>query len=231
MPSPSPRFSVVEPTLNEAGPVARTLAAAREAMGPDAEIIVSDGGSVDGTRGAARLRAHVIDAPTGRGAQLNAGAEGATGQVLVFLHADTRLEPGCAAAIDQALADPRVAGGCCRFAVDPPAGRDPRYRLLEAGVNLRTRLFRTATGDQVIFARRDAFRAAGGFPEVPLFEDVGLARRLRSVGRFRVARTRAFTSRRRWERRGFWRTVFWHWALRLGHAVGISPRRLARWYR
>lgn len=224
-------MAVVVPTLNEEASVEGALRSARRALGPHADLVVADGGSSDATRRLAAARARVVRAPPGRGGQLNAGARAADGaDVLLFLHADTRLSPGAGLAIRRALRDPAVAGGCLRFAVDPPAAGSLRYRLLETGVNLRTRLFRTATGDQAIFVRRSAFEAVGGFPDEPLFEDVGLVRRLRRQGRFRPVPAVARTSRRRWERRGFWRTVLTHWTLRAGHALGIPPRRLARWY-
>lgn len=162
--------------------------------------------------------------------QLNAGAARAQGDVVVFLHADTSVEACSGRRIADALSSSGVSGGCHRFRVRPPAGRFTRYALLEIGVNLRTRLFRTATGDQAIFARRDRFWKVGGFPDYPLFEDVTLVRRLRRVGSFERVDASAHTSRRRWESRGFWRTVALHWALRTAFHLGVGPQRLAAWY-
>lgn len=189
-----------------------------------------DGGSEDHTREVAARHARVILQTGGRGAQLNAGAARAQGDVLVFLHADTSIEACSGRRIADALSSFGVSGGCHRFQVEPPAPRLTRYALLEAGVNLRTRLFRTATGDQAIFARRDRFWEVGGFPDYPLFEDVTLVRRLRGVGRFERVDASAYTSRRRWENRGFWRTVALHWILRMAFHCGVSPERLAAWY-
>lgn len=222
--------SVVMPTLNEERRVARALRSAREALGPDVELVVADGGSRDGTRRRAAELARVLTAGPGRGAQLNAGARAASGRVLVFLHADTRLPPDAGAELRRALGRPGVVAGCFRFAVDPPAPVLSRWHLLEAGVRFRTRLFRTATGDQAIFATRRAYRAAGGAPDWKLFEDVELVRRLREVGRFVPLEAPAPTSRRRWEAEGFWRTVATHWLLRAGYLIGVPPDRLARWY-
>ncbi|MFQ5689717.1 MAG: TIGR04283 family arsenosugar biosynthesis glycosyltransferase [Gemmatimonadota bacterium] len=228
---PRPTFSVIVPSLNEEGTIERTLLAARSALGESAELVVADGGSRDRTRFRAAPHARVISVRRGRGAQLNAGALEARGDILLFLHADTRLERGTGLRILRALEDPAVVGGCCRFALDPPARFPSQFLLLQAGVNLRTRLFRTATGDQAIFATRAAFERVGGFPDYPLFEDVAFVRSLRRVGRFRPISSAAHTSRRRWERRGFWRTVWLHWILRTAFWLRVSPHRLETWYR
>lgn len=226
--------SVVVPALDEADLLPGTLRAARAAFGASAELVVVDGGSEDGTPAAAEGLARVVRSAPGRGRQLNAGARVARGEVLVFVHADTMVEERAGADLERALRDPGTAGGCLRFALPPrPAGgrlRRAADALLEAGVRARTRLFRTATGDQVIFARRSAFEAVGGYPEVPLFEDVELVRKLRRQGRFRVLAARATTSRRRWEERGWLRTVLLHLALRGAFHLGVPARRLAAWY-
>ncbi len=227
---PRPRFSIIIPALEEETRIAETIVAARTAYGDDCEILVVDGGSADRTREVAARHARVILKTGGRGAQLNAGAKRAAGNVLVFLHADTSVEACSGRKIADALSSTGVAGGCHRFRVQPPAARFTRYALLEAGVNLRTRIFRTATGDQAIFARRDRFWEAGGFPDYPLFEDVTLVRRLRGIGRFERIDATARTSRRRWEDRGFWRTVALHWILRTAFHLGVRPERLSAWY-
>lgn len=224
-------FSVVVPTLDEEDRVEGALRSARRALGPDAELLVVDGGSGDETRRRAGRRARVLEAGPGRGAQLDAGARAARGRILIFLHADSRLPTGAVPAIRRALGRPGAVAGCFRFALEPPGPRLSRWTLLEAGVRLRTRLFRTATGDQTIFATRAAYREAGGAPDWELFEDVELVRRLRQVGRFVPLGIEAPTSRRRWEREGFWRTVAAHLLLRLGYRLGVSPSRLARRYR
>lgn len=224
------RFSVIVPALNEADRIGAALTCARRALGKEAELIVVDGGSHDGTDRVAAARATVLRGERGRGRQMNTGARAACGEVLLFLHADTRLAPGTGARILACLEDPGVVGGCCRFGVDPPPSGLDRFRLLELGVNLRTRLFRSATGDQAIFARAEAFRAVGGFPAFPLFEDVVLVRRLRRHGRFRPVDAVARTSRRRWEGEGFWRTIALHWLLRAAFWAGVSPDRLAARY-
>jgi rSAM/selenodomain-associated transferase 2 len=229
-PSVGATISVVVPARNEAAVLRRPLEAARRGFGPDAELIVVDGGSTDATPDVARGLAQVIAGPSGRGAQLNRGARRATGEILVFLHADTLVPPDAGERVRDALVRPERAWGCFTFALTPVSKPWSLYRLLEGAVRVRTQLFRTATGDQVLFSSREAFEAVGGFPATRLFEDVEMVRRLRRLGRMEVLDAPARTSRRRWEREGFWRTVLRHWALRAGHALGLDPDRLARTY-
>ena len=226
---PSARYSIVIPTLNEEENLPRAIESARIAYGSDCEIIVVDGGSTDATRDVARRHGRVLVRGAGRGSQLNAGAARATGEILVFLHADTRVAPESEREIQRLLRDERVAGGCHRFRVDPPAA-SLRFRLLETAVNLRTRIFKTATGDQAIFVPRSRFQEVGGFPDYPILEDIGFVRRLRSSGRFVPIEAAAHTSRRRWDEGGFVATVLLHLGLRLAFRLGASPRSLARWY-
>jgi len=214
-------ISVVIPTLNEQGAVAAAIASVR---GDAAEILVVDGGSEDETCAeAAAAGATVMAASRGRGAQLAHGARRASGDWLLFLHADTRLEAGWAEAL-RAL-DAGVAGGAFRFAVDSPR---TVFRAIEIGVRLRCALLRLPYGDQALFARREAYAACGGFPPLPLMEDVAFVRRLRRTGRLAFPHPRAFTSARRWERDGILATTFTHLRLLSLYAAGRSPERLAR---
>ena len=226
-------LSVVVPTLNEASWIGPTLERARSVLGPGAELIVVDGGSVDDTRDRARDAGadRVLECEASRGRQLNVGTRAARGRVLLFLHADTRLAEGSRETILEAVAGGADLG-CHRFGVYPSPERFGRWRLLEGAVNLRTRIFRTATGDQAIFATRSHIRKTGGFPDQPLFEDVAfVARSRRAGGRFRVLPVTARTSRRRWESAGFLTTALLHLALRTAHALRVPPGRLAEWYR
>ena len=215
-------ISVVIPSLDEEGRVGDSVRSVRD----DAEVIVVDGGSTDGTRvEAAAAGATVIASERGRGTQLAAGARAAGGEWLVFLHADTRLEAGWAGALRSLPA--AVVGGAFRFALDPPRRR---YRWLEAGVALRCRLFRLPYGDQGLFARREVYFAMGGFRPLPLMEDVDFARRLARAGPLAFPAVRAFTSARRFERRGMLATSLRNlWLLAL-YSAGRSPARLARLY-
>lgn len=217
-----PAVSVVIPTLNEQAGVA---AAVQSAIA-EAEVIVVDGGSLDATVGAALASgAAVVTAARGRGRQLAAGAERAAGDWLVFLHADTRLEPGWAQALSGL--SPEVVGGAFRFAVDSPRAS---YRWIEAGVRLRCRLFGLPYGDQAIFARREAYRRAGGFAPMALFEDVDFVRRLRRVGRLTFPAVKALTSPRRWEKRGVLSTTLCNWWLIGLYSAGANPSWLERTY-
>ena len=186
-------ISVIVPTLNEAPVLAATLERARQ-PGVD-EIIVADGGSTDTTRAvAAGLADVVLSAPRGRALQMNAGAQRARGEVLVFLHADTLLPDGFASAIGAALADPRVIGGRFDVRLEPSS---PLLWLTGELINLRSRLSRIATGDQAIFLRRAVFERLGGYAPIPLLEDVELTARMKRAGRVACLRQRVSTSSRR----------------------------------
>ena len=216
------RISVVIPALDEESNLAAAIASVRA----DAEVIVVDGGSRDGTIAAALAAgARVLLGPRGRGRQLGAGAAAARGGWLVFLHADTRLESGWAAAL-LALGE-GVAGGAFGFAVDSPRRA---FRWIETGVRLRCALLRLPYGDQAVFARRAAYERAGGFAPLPLMEDVDLVRRLRRVGALAFPPVRAVTSARRWEERGLVGTTLLNWTLLGMYALGWPPERLAKLY-
>jgi len=218
----SPRLSVVIPCLDEEQLVE---AAIRSAGGAD-EIIVVDGGSRDRTcERATAAGALVLSSPRGRGLQLDCGARRASGDWIVFLHADTRLEPGWPAAL-RGLG-PATVGGAFRLVVDSPRWA---YRCLELGVSARCRLFRLPYGDQALFVRREAYASTGGFPPFPLMEDVALVRRLHRLGRLELLALRAFTSPRRWERHGLVATSLRNWWILALYAAGCPPERLERLY-
>jgi rSAM/selenodomain-associated transferase 2 len=221
------RLSVIVPTLDEEATIALTLAQARRPG--EVELVVVDGGSRDGTVHAARpLADRVLDAPRGRAAQMNAGAAAARGAVLLFLHADTRLPDDYPALVADALAPADVVGGRFDLRLDAPG---LAYRVIERLIGLRSRLTGVATGDQAIFVRRDAFVRVGGYPAIPLMEDIALCRALKRAGRMVALRDVVVTSARRWQRDGLVRTVALMWMLRLAYYAGVSPARLARAYR
>jgi len=222
------RLSVVIPALDEASNLARLLPDLDRAC-PGAELLVVDGGSRDGTAAvvAGRPGVRLVPSARGRARQMNAGARAAAGDVLLFLHADTWLPDGATPLIEGALADPAVVGG--RFDVR----FDTRRRVLRTVawfMNARSRATSICTGDQAIFVRRAAFEAVGGYPDIPLMEDIELSRRLRARGRLAALRARVTTSARKWEREGPLRTIGLMWTLRLLHFFGVAPARLHRWY-
>jgi len=222
------RLSIVIPALDEAPNLSRLLPDLARGC-PDAEVIVVDGGSRDGTADVVGRHpgARLLASERGRARQMNAGARAAAGDVLLFLHADTWLPEGAAAAIEDAVADTEVAGGRFDVRFDSPR---PVFRLVAAFMNARSRASGICTGDQAIFARRSVFEAVGGYPDIPLMEDVELSRRLKRLGRVRALRLRVTTSARKWEREGPLRTIGLMWALRLLHFFGVAPARLHRWY-
>jgi rSAM/selenodomain-associated transferase 2 len=227
-------LSIIIPALDEEATIARAIRSCREA-GP-CEVIVADGGSRDRTMEIARGEADaVIAAPRGRAAQMNAGAAVARGNVLLFLHADTLLPGGSVPAVLVALQDPGVIGGAfrVRLVASPGAGRYVRAALWVTGrmIGARAGVARAFTGDQAIFVRVEAFRAVGGYPEIPLMEDVELSRRMRRAGKTALLSLRVQSSGRRWEAWGPLRTVLFMWRLRIGYLLGRTPSRCADAYR
>jgi len=228
-PADRPAISVIVPALDEVATLPRALAPLQSARGRDAEIIVVDGGSRDGTpRAAHALSDRVLSAPRGRALQMNLGAELAGGRVLLFLHADTFLPSGWAAMVRDALEARGREWGRFDVRLD---GAHPMLRVVERAMNLRSRLSGIATGDQAMFATRAVFEAVGGFPRIALMEDIALSRALRSRSRPACLRAAAVTSSRRWERNGIARTIALMWRLRLRYALGADPDGLARLYR
>ncbi len=225
---PGPTVSVIVPAWNEARRLPALLDALEACRPAAREIVVADGGSADGTADLARGRARVIGVPRGRAAQQNAGAAVADGEVLWFVHADSVPPPDAVGQIQAAIAG-GAAGGCFRV-VFPPAERrrHPLLPAIERGIDLRTRVTRSGTGDQGLFVRREVFDRLGGLPPWPLFEDVHLAAGIRRTRRAAVCRGPLETSARRWLEHGPARTMARMWALRLGYMAGVPPARLAR---
>ncbi|MGE0423327.1 MAG: TIGR04283 family arsenosugar biosynthesis glycosyltransferase [Reyranellaceae bacterium] len=213
-------LSIVVPTLNEAGSIVSALKRLEPLRRRGAEVIVVDGCSDDDTAALARpLADRVIDAPRGRASQMNAGAAAATRDMLLFLHADTVLPDDA-----DALVHAGQAWG--RFDVRI-AGRHPLLRLVASMMNIRSRLSGVCTGDQAIFVRRALFTEIGGYPDIPLMEDIALSKALRRRARPSCLRQRVTTSGRRWESRGVMRTILLMWRLRFDYWRGVDPRILA----
>ena len=223
-------ISIIIPVLNEAQQIQSLLQDLRN-LPAVAEIIVVDGGSTDGTADLARQFGAVRVLEFGRASralQMNAGATAAQGEVLLFLHADVRLPVTALADIGVALHAERVAGGCFPFAFPDSVPRT--YRVYAWGINLRTRWFQTATGDQAIFVRRAVFEKLGGYQTLPLMEDISLFNALKRLGRVAVLPRPVSVSPRRWQQHGLVRTGLLMYALRFGYWLGVSPVRLKQFF-
>ena len=222
------KLSIIMPVLDEGEGIAPTLDALGDMRALGAEVIVVDGGSRDATIQRARLRTdRVLSAPRGRALQMNAGAAKATGDVLLFLHADTRLPRHADLVVLTGLERSGRAWGRFNVKIE---GRSPLLLLVGWLMNLRSRLTGIATGDQAIFVRRDTFQAIGGFAEIPLMEDVALCKRLKRVSRPLCLSERVVTSGRRWEKNGVLNSIILMWRLRLAYFFGADPKELARQY-
>ncbi|MGE3977609.1 MAG: TIGR04283 family arsenosugar biosynthesis glycosyltransferase [Nitrospira sp.] len=224
-------ISVIIPTLNEEKTIRQTLSYL-----PMAEIldaIIVDGGSTDQTISIAEVfcaeasNARIVTAPAGRARQMNEGAKAGRGDILLFLHADTRLPAEATLMIEEALTDPAVVGG--RFDVTFDS-RSAVGTMISTLMNRRSRLSGIATGDQALFVRRHVFEQLGGFADIPLMEDIEFSRRLKRTGQMVALHQKVTTSFRRWEQQGPLRTILLMWALRFMYWVGVSPHRLKNFY-
>ncbi len=223
-----PRFSIIVPVLDEGRAIEAALGALQPLRAAGHEVLVVDGGSADETaRLASPLADRVLASQRGRALQMNAGAAASRGDVLLFLHADTRLPEAALEAIEAALGRGDRAWGRFDVCID---GRAALLPWVAALMNARSRATGIATGDQAMFVTRAAFAAVGGFPAIPLMEDVALSRALKRISPPACLRARVTTSGRRWERDGTLRTILLMWRLRLAYALGADPRRLARRY-
>jgi rSAM/selenodomain-associated transferase 2 len=222
-----PALCIVVPVLDEA----RTLAPRLKALQPfrerGARVVVVDGGSQDDTFAIAQAHADlVLLAPRGRASQMNTGAAACPADVLLFLHADTELPANADVLVRRATLAPFAWG---RFNVRIASDR-PLLSVVAAMMNCRSRWTGIATGDQALFVRHDLFRSIGGFPDLPLMEDIAISRLLKRHGPPACLSERVTTSARRWERHGVWRTIWLMWRLRAAYFLGADPARLAEHY-
>lgn len=220
-------ISVIIPTLNEAAELPSLL----ETLSPSGtlEVIVADGGSQDDTRAIAQqYGATVVHSAAGRARQMNAGAAAAMGKTLLFLHADTRLPQKFPHLVQQTLAQPGVALGAFDLSID---GTLPGLRWVERGVRWRSRWFSLPYGDQALFLRTDTFWQLGGFPEVPILEDLKLVRKAQTLGKVAIAPAVVSTSARRWEALGVWQTTLINQGVLIAAGLGVPLERITQFYR
>lgn len=219
----APATTVIIPVLNEAASIGETIAEIPAGW----QVVVADGGSTDGTPGIAeQAGAVVITSDAGRATQMNAGAADATGDVLLFLHADTRLPDDVEQVIAKFYASDRVWG---RFDMQL-SGEHAAFRMIESMMNVRSILTGICTGDQALFMKRATFESLGGYADIPLMEDIEISRRLRRLSWPFCASASVRSSSRRWEQGGILRTVLLMWSLRLRYFLGASPDELVRRY-
>jgi rSAM/selenodomain-associated transferase 2 len=222
------RLSVIIPALNEAAAITATLQALQPLRRRGNEVILVDGGSQDRTVDLGRpLVDRVLLAQTGRATQMRAGAAAATGSVLWFLHADTTAPRHADKLIIKALQQDRTVWG--RFDIQLSQTR-LLLKCVAWMMNLRSRLGGIATGDQGVFVMRRIYEDVGGFPDIPLMEDIALSRALLRHSRPASIRQPLVSSPRRWLAQGVLRTILRMWALRLAYFLGVSPERLAAYY-
>jgi len=224
------KISIIIPVLNEEKNIRNTLVLLqKEVVDPSREIIVVDGGSKDQTVAIAKsLDVIVINSPIpGRADQMNAGASVATGDILLFLHADTKLPPEYAQLIINTLAQTKVIAGAFELKID---SQQKSLRFIEAMVKMRSHWFSLPYGDQALFMKRATFENIGGFPELEIMEDFALVKQLKRQGKIAIATAAVITSPRRWEKLGVWRTTMINQLMIMGYYLGISPEKLRKFY-
>jgi rSAM/selenodomain-associated transferase 2/rSAM/selenodomain-associated transferase 1 len=228
LPVRPPSISIIIPVVDEANEICSAIAGTRYDPSVTERIVV-DGGSTDGSVEKARsCGARVVRSAPWRSKQMNAGAKAAAGDVLLFLHADTRLPPGFEHHVREVLGRPDTVAGAFRLTID---GSFPGLRVIEWLANFRSIRMGMPYGDQGIFMLADRFHRAGGFPEIPIMEDFEFMRQRRREGCIGIAPVSAVTSARRYREYGFWRTTWINQLMIIAYLVGVSPKRLARWYR
>ena len=219
------KISVIIPILNEAKVLEKTLSHLQPQLGSH-ELIVVDGGSTDASVKIAENYGKVIISERGRAKQLNAGAAAATGDILIFLHADIWLEPGALISVATAISSGYIGGGF-RQKID---GKCVLYRLIEIAGDIRGRSLKVFYGDSGIFLARTNFQKIGGFPDVPILEEMEFSKGLRRLGKTTLLTPYIHISARRWEARGIVRTTLTNWLITLLYFLGVSPEKLASLY-
>ncbi|MFN6474096.1 MAG: TIGR04283 family arsenosugar biosynthesis glycosyltransferase [Nostoc sp. SerVER01] len=221
------KISIIIPTLNEAANIKEAIATTQARI--NIEFIVVDGGSSDDSVEIAQsLGVKVISSSAGRAVQMNAGAVAASGEILLFLHADTRLPAGFDEMICTALQQPGIVAGAFNLRIDASL---LSLRWVELGVKWRSHFCQMPYGDQAIFLTKALFQQIGGFAELPIMEDFELMRRLKAMGRIAIISTPVVTSARRWLQKGVFKTTLLNQIVIIAYLLGVSPERIRCWYR
>jgi rSAM/selenodomain-associated transferase 2 len=228
MPDPSrAQISIIIPVLNEAANLPQTIASLLSLK--TIEIIVVDGGSQDNTVEIAKtLGVKIIETQPGRATQMNAGAEVATGEILLFLHSDTLLPPNFGQWVLQSLSQPQTIAGAFQLKIDGPG---VGLRIIEKLANTRSRILKMPYGDQAIFLKRSTFEKMGGYPPLPIMEDFEMIRQLQKKGHIDIVPVSAITSARRWQKLGVIKTTLINQLIITAYFLGIPPHQIATWYR
>lgn len=222
----SEKISIIIPVLNEAKILENTLSQLQSELG-NHELIIVDGGSTDGSVQIAEKYGKIVISARGRAKQLNVGAAAASGDILVFLHADIWLESGALAAVETAISSGYVGGGFCQK-ID---GKNILYRAIEVGGNIRGKYLKVFYGDSGIFVKRTDFEKIGGFPEVPILEEMEFSKKLCELGQTTLVTPHIHISARRWKTKGIVRTTINNWLITLLYFLKFSPEQLAKLYR
>ena len=221
------KISIIIPVLNEAQNIRQAIASTQPST--NIEVIVVDGGSQDDTyKIASDLNVTIISSLPGRAVQMNKGARLAKGDILLFIHADTRLPSGFDVMIRTVLQETGTVAGAFTLRIDAEVAS---LRLVEWGVNMRSRFLQMPYGDQAIFITKDIFNKIGNFPELPFMEDFEIMRRLKRIGRITIISVPVITSARRWLQKGIWKTTLINQIIIIAYLLGVPPQRLVRWYR
>ncbi|MDZ7968976.1 MAG: TIGR04283 family arsenosugar biosynthesis glycosyltransferase [Nostoc sp. DedSLP03] len=221
------KISIIIPAINEAVNIKEAIATTQPST--SIEVIVVDGGSNDSTVEIAQsLNVKVISSSSGRAVQMNAGAVAASGEILLFLHADTHLPTGFDEMIRTALQQPGIVAGAFKLRIDASL---LSLRWVEWGVNVRSHFYQMPYGDQAIFLTKEVFQKIGSFPELPIMEDFELMRRLKRIGRVVIIPTPVVTSARRWLQKGVLKTTLLNQIVIIAYLLGVSPERICSWYR
>ncbi|HCQ23517.1 MAG: glycosyltransferase [Aphanizomenon flos-aquae LD13] len=219
-------ISIIIPTLNEADNIQEAIISSQ--IGSHIEIIIVDGGSQDQTLLIAKsLNVQAIISSPGRAHQMNAGAMAASGEILLFLHADTRLPTNFDQMIRTTLAKPGIVAGAFTLQINSPHWG---LRLVEFGVKWRCNLWQMPYGDQGIFITKDVFQQVGNFPQIPIMEDFELMRKLKTLGKIYLLPTPVITSPRRWLKKGILQTTLGNQIIIIAYLLGISPNQIRNWY-